>query len=194
MRRLFIIAASLMLPTSAFAHAGAPGHDLAYGFAHPLGGLDHMLAMVAVGTLAAIMGGRAIWALPLSFVTMMLAGFALGMMYPSLPLAELGIVLSIIAIGGAVAWAGPISLAAAMPLVGAFSVFHGYAHGAEAPVEAALLPYVAGFVIATALLHAGGLAATQALLQLSNRQDRAMGSLAGGAFVLSGVGLLMGWL
>jgi len=194
MRRLFIIAASFVFPATAFAHTGAAGHDLTYGFAHPLGGLDHVLAMVAVGTLAATLGGRAIWALPLSFVTMMLAGFALGMLQLNLPLAEFAIVLSVIAIGGVIAWAGPLSLAAAIALVGAFSVFHGYAHGMEARVAASALPYIAGFVAATALLHATGLAATQALLRLSNRHRRTIGRITGGAFALGGIGLLLGWL
>tara|TARA_R110002020_G_scaffold17746_11_gene61910 strand:+ start:333 stop:917 length:585 start_codon:yes stop_codon:yes gene_type:complete len=194
MRRLFIIAASFLIPTTAFAHTGAMGHDLAHGFAHPLGGLDHVLAMVAVGTLAATLGGRASWALPLSFVTMMVAGFALGMLQLNLPLAEFAIVLSVIAIGGAIAWAGPLSLAAAMALVGAFAVFHGYAHGMEAPVSASALPYISGFVAATALLHAAGLAGTLALLRLSKRHGHAIGRITGGAFVLGGLGLLLGWL
>ena len=193
MRKFPIVAASFLFPATAFAHSGAPGHDLAYGFAHPLGGLDHVLAMVAVGILAALIGRRAIWALPLSFVAMMVAGFGLGMMHLNLPLAELGIAVSVIAIGGAIAWAGALSLPAAMALVGVFSVFHGYAHGIEAPADLSVLPFVAGFVTATALLHALGVVSALAAVRLSTRLGRSFVRAGGGLVALGGVGILLGW-
>jgi len=195
MRKLPIVAASFLFPATAFAHTGGPpGHDLAYGFAHPIGGLDHLLAMVAVGVLAALLGGRAPWRLPLCFMAMMSAGFALGMSHMGLPLAEVAIALSVVAIGGAIAWARPMSPTAAMVLVGAFALFHGYAHGLEVPTNTSALPYVAGFVSATALLHALGLAASVAILGLSQRHGKSIVRVAGGAFLLGGVGLLLGWL
>ena len=105
MRRALLATAFALAPTLAFAHPGLPGHthDLATGFVHPFSGLDHILAMVAVGLLAAQLGGRALWAVPASFVAMMaLAGVA-GMSGIALPLAETGIALSVIVLGGAVA-------------------------------------------------------------------------------------------
>ena len=96
-----LLALSLIgLPSAAFAHTGVGTHDLVHGFMHPVGGLDHVLAMVAVGVFAVVLGGRALWAVPLSFVGMMGLGFVLGMNGITLPYAELAIALSSIVIGG----------------------------------------------------------------------------------------------
>src|SRR5688572_17148307 len=128
--RLALATILALIPTAAFAHAGHGGHDgLLSGFMHPMGGLDHVLAMVAVGVFAAVLGGRALWLVPASFVAMMLAGFALGANGIDLPMVELGIALSSIVIGGAAALGRPMPVAAAMALVGTFAVFHGHAHG-----------------------------------------------------------------
>lgn len=151
-------AALVLLPQAALAH---PGHGAAVGaeagFLHPLMGADHVLAMVAVGLLAAVRGGRALWALPLSFLVLMSAGAALGMAGAAVPYAETGIALSIIVFGLAamVGLRAPVALLAA--LVGVFAVFHGYAHGAEMPETASGLSFGLGFLAATALLHAVGL-------------------------------------
>jgi urease accessory protein len=152
------VAALALLPQAALAH---PGHGAATGaeagFLHPLMGTDHILAMVAVGLLAALRGGRAIWALPLSFLALMSAGAGLGMAGVALPYAETGIALSIVVFGLAaiVGLRAPVALLAA--LVGVFAVFHGYAHGAEMPETASGLSFGLGFLAATALLHAAGL-------------------------------------
>lgn len=151
-------AALLFLPQAALAH---PGHGAATGagagFLHPLMGADHVLAMVAVGLLASLRGGRALWALPLSFLTLMCAGAGLGMSGVALPHVEAGIALSIVAFGLAaiVGLRAPVALLAA--LVGAFAVFHGYAHGTEMPETASGVAFGFGFLAATALLHAAGI-------------------------------------
>ena len=127
-----------------------------HGLSHPLGGLDHILAMVAVGMFAANLGRRAVWAVPLTFMSLMTLGGALGIAGIAVPFVEFGIALSIVVLGLAVAakWNWP--LAAAMALVGVFAVFHGHAHGAEMPVDAAGAEYAAGFILATGVLHIVG--------------------------------------
>jgi len=183
------------LPTAALAHTGiGDTAGFAHGFAHPIGGLDHVLAMVAVGVFAAVLGGRALLLVPLSFVAMMAVGFLLGLNGVALPLVELAIALSAIVIGAAAAWGRPMPVAAAMALVGVFAVFHGHAHGAEMPADAGGLAYALGFIAATALLHLGGIAATLGLARLAGRFGRPLARLAGGLFALGGVGVLAGWL
>ncbi len=183
------------LPTAALAHTGVGDTaGFAHGFLHPVGGLDHVLAMLAVGVLAALLGGRALLLVPLSFVAMMAVGFLLGIGGVALPLVELGIALSVIVIGGAAAWGGRLPLAAAMSLVGVFAVFHGHAHGAEMPADATGLAYALGFVAATALLHLAGIGLALGATRLAGRFGRPLARLAGGLVALGGVGLLAGWL
>jgi urease accessory protein len=144
-------------PTGAFAHPGHDGAGLVHGFLHPLGGLDHIIAMVAVGLLAARLGGRALWLVPASFVaTMALAGLA-GMAGAGLPYAETGIALSVVVLGAVAAFGVAMPVAVAMGLVAFFAVFHGYAHGIEMPETVSSLAYGTGFVAATALLHGIGI-------------------------------------
>lgn len=192
--RLFLALTTLLLsPSLALAHSGHAG-GFVDGFEHPIGGIDHVLAMVAVGVFAFVLGGRALWAVPLSFVGMMLVGFLLGSAQIGLPHVELGIAVSSIAIG-ALAAAGrslPVSLAAV--LVGIFAVFHGHAHGAEMPADAGGLTYGLGFLVATGLLHLIGIGVTAAVAKLVGRHGTAIARLAGGALTLGGVGVLAGWL
>jgi urease accessory protein len=157
---------------------------------HPLGGLDHILGMVAVGVFAAVLGGRALWLVPLSFVGMMTAGFLLGAGGLTLPFVELGVALSSIVIGGLAASRGPMPVWAATGIVGLFAVFHGVAHGSEMPATADGLQFAAGFIAATALLHAIGIGAATLVGRLGRRGVQ----LAGGAFALGGIGVLAGWL
>jgi len=195
MRLLLALAVLALSPTLAFAHTGAGDTmGFAHGFGHPLGGLDHVLAMLAVGVLAAVLGGRALWLVPLSFMTVMLVGFALGLAQVDLPLVELGIALSSVVIGLAAMARRPLPLAAAMALVGVFAIFHGHAHGAEMPATTEGLGYAAGFLAATALLHLAGLGATIAMRRLTGRHARLVARVAGGAIALGGAGLLAGWL
>jgi len=155
---LRIAAASLgLVPTLAFAHPSHESAGLLTGFLHPLGGVDHIIAMVAVGLLAARIGGRALWLVPASFVaTMAVAGLG-GMAGAPLPYAETGIALSVVVLGAVAAFGVAMPVAVAMGLVAFFAVFHGYAHGIEMPETVSGLAYGAGFVAATALLHGVGI-------------------------------------
>ena len=193
--RAILTALFLLIPTAAFAHPGhIEGLGIASGFMHPVSGLDHILAMVAVGVFAFVLGGRALFLVPLSFVGMMAVGFLLGANGVNLPFVELGIALSSIVIGGVAASGRSMPVAAAMSLVGVFAVFHGHAHGAEMPANAGGLEYAAGFMAATALLHAVGITAAMGVARLTGRFGRPLAQIAGGVFALGGIGVLAGWI
>lgn len=195
MRLLLALAILALSPTLAFAHTGVGGTaGFFHGFEHPIGGIDHVLAMLAVGVFAFVLGGRALWLVPLSFVGMMIVGFALGVAQIEVPFVELGIALSSIVIGAAAAMGRPMPVALAMALVGVFALFHGHAHGAEMPETAGGLTYALGFVMATALLHITGIAAALGGARIIGHHGKAVAQLAGGAFALGGIGLLAGWL
>jgi urease accessory protein len=183
------------IPTAAFAHPGhGPEIGLASGFMHPMGGLDHMLCMVAVGVFAFVLGGRALWLVPLSFVGMMAVGFLLGLEGVTVPFVEFGIGLSSVVIGAVAAYGRSMPVAAAMALVGLFAVFHGHAHGAEMPQDAGGLQFALGFMPATALLHVAGIAVALGASRIAGRFGRPLARIAGAAFALGGVGVLAGWL
>ncbi|HYD32646.1 MAG TPA: HupE/UreJ family protein [Azospirillaceae bacterium] len=155
-----LVAALALVPQAAFAHTfGAEGYGFAHGFAHPVGGWDHLLAMIAVGLWAAQRGGQAFWTLPLAFVTSMILGGALGMSGVELPQVELGIAGSVVALGALITVQARFPLALCLSIVGGFGLFHGGAHGAEMPTAAAPVLYALGFALSTALLHATGVAA-----------------------------------
>jgi urease accessory protein len=158
--RLAVLSLALAtLPTAAFAHPGSgDASGFTHGFMHPMGGLDHVLAMVAVGLLASRLGGRALWLVPFSFVTMMILGGIAGASGVNLPFVELGISGSILVLGFAIALGRQLPTVLAMSLVGFFGIFHGHAHGTEMPVDAQGFAFGAGFVLATALLHVSGMA------------------------------------
>ncbi len=153
-----------MISLAAFAGAAEAhvGHGSTVGFTsgltHPLSGFDHILAMLAVGLIAARLGGKALWAVPAAFVGMMVVGGALGMNGFELPYVELGIIASVIALGAAATLNFRSPLWAATGLAGFFALFHGHAHGAEMPLADSGVTYAMGFVVATALLHGLGLA------------------------------------
>jgi urease accessory protein len=140
----------------ALAHPGH-GDGLAGGLVHPLTGLDHVLAMVAVGLWASQLGRRAMLLLPLVFPAVMVVGAVMGGHGVVLPWTEAGIVASVLVLGAAVAFGWRVPVAAGAALVGVFALFHGYAHGAEFAGGGSALLYGAGFVIATVALHAVGL-------------------------------------
>lgn len=174
---------AMFASTPAFAHLDPLEHgSFAAGFSHPLFGLDHILAMVGVGLWASLLGGRAIWAVPLAFVGTMALGFAAAMTPLALPLVEPVIAASVVVLGllALVAFRAPASLAALM--VAVFALFHGYAHGSELG-EAGALPYMAGFALATAALHAlglaGGLLAARLTCPLATRVAGALVALGG---------------
>lgn len=149
----------LLLANAASAHSESGGAvGFISGVRHPLSGLDHILAMIAVGLWGAQLGAPAIWLLPVCFPMAMAVGGMLGLMGEHLPGVEIGIALSACALGMAVACAWRPSLWMAALLVGFFALFHGHAHGVELPAGASGLTYSIGFVVVTGLLHALGIA------------------------------------
>jgi urease accessory protein len=181
-------AATVGLSTAAFAHVGDHSHmSLMQGLMHPLTGLDHILAMVAVGLWASQIGGRALWLLPLTFPAVMAAGAALGIGGVALPFVEAGIAVSVMVLGAAVALALRPSLALSVPLIGAFALLHGYSHGVELPASASALSYGAGFIAATLMLHMIGIGLGLAAARIPVRY---VARTAGGAIAALGVVLL----
>ena len=156
--RLVVAFATLALAQPAFAHeqVGVAG-GLASGLLHPLTGMDHLMAMVAVGIWGAQLGTPAIWVLPITFPLVMAFGGVLGALRIPLPMPEVAIALSALVLGAAVAIRLRLPFAAAAVVVAVFAVFHGHAHGAELPGSANPLAYGAGFVVATGLLHLCGI-------------------------------------
>lgn len=160
-------AASLVATGSVFAH---PGHEHASsfmtGFSHPMGGLDHLLAMVAIGLWAASIGGRALWAVPVAFVMTMILGGGLAVAGMSVPFVEQGILLSVIVLGALVLFAKRLPTLVCAAIAGAFALFHGAAHGMEMPLNANGMQYALGFALATAGLHAVGLGFGQVMAKI----------------------------
>jgi urease accessory protein len=128
------------------------------GFAHPLLGLDHVVAMVAVGLWGVFLGPPAIWLLPITFPIVMALGGAIAILGVPVPGVEIGIAASAIVLGGMIALAARPPLVIAALIVGAFAIFHGHAHGAELPPGTDAVAFSVGFVMATGLLHLAGIA------------------------------------
>lgn len=193
--RILVAAPLALLPSLALAH---PGHGEAigfsHGFLHPISGVDHILAMVLVGIFAWQLGGRALWAVPATFVAVMALGGALGMSGIAVPFVEIGIGLSVVVLGAIVALGVKAPVAVAMSVVGLFAVFHGHAHGAEMPEDAAGLAYGAGFMLATALLHLAGIAIGFGIGKAGEKYGPAVTRTVGGIAALAGMGLLLGAL
>jgi urease accessory protein len=188
-----IVATTLALTQAALAHSGADAATgLQSGFLHPLTGLDHLVAMVAVGLWGAQLGNPAIWVLPITFPLVMALGGLLGIAGVPLPLPEQAVAVSGIALGALVACRVRAPLAVAMLLVGGFAIFHGYAHGRELPQAADPLAYGAGFVVATGLLHLCGIAIGLLVRwPVGERAVRACGAaigLAGAYFLYAAIG------
>jgi urease accessory protein len=188
LRRSLFLLPFLLLPSLAQAH---PNHGsatgMASGLAHPFSGLDHLCAMIAVGLWAAQRGGRALWTVPLAFISVMTLGAMVGMGGLQVPYAEQGIVASVLILGLLIAGAVRLPLAASVILVGLFAVFHGYAHGAEMPATASGFAYGAGFVIATATLHLLGIGVGISAQKLTTEKTV---QYAGGAIAVCGVYLM----
>lgn len=183
MKAALVLAATL-LATPALAHPGHGVTGLAAGFAHPFGGLDHLLAMVAVGAWAAVAGDARRWAWPLCFVAAMAVGALLGGSH-ALPGTEVLIALSVVVLGAALAARWRPALALGGAAIAGFGLVHGWAHGAEAAGGPGL-GYLAGMLAATALLHGVGLALAQRATTLPALR------LAGGAMAAIGVVLAAG--
>jgi urease accessory protein len=155
----FLFALLITLAAPAFAHTdGDAAAGFVSGFLHPIGGWDHVVAMVAVGLWGAFLGRPAVWLLPIVFPLVMAFGGALGVLGVPVPGVEIGIAASAIVLGAMVAFAVKPPLWLAAVIVGAFAIFHGHAHGTELPDAASPVAYSLGFVIATGLLHAAGIA------------------------------------
>ena len=165
-------------PASAHMGTGLPGGFVS-GFEHPLSGFDHLLAMVSVGLWGAFLGRPLIVALPVIFPTVMAFGAVLGMAHTPMPPTEIGIALSVLTLGGLIAFAVKAPIWVACLIVGMFALFHGYAHGAELPSAADPVGYAVGFVLATGLLHVAGIG-----IGLLNERP-------GGAIVTRGLGALV---
>lgn len=150
--------AAALLPSFAYAHVSVgETSGFMHGLTHPLGGLDHVCAMLAVGIWAAQMGGRSVWAVPLTFVGVMALGGALPVLGITLHFVEQGIALSVLLLGVLIAAAIRLPLWLSGNIVGLFALWHGHAHGAEMPAAASGMTYALGFMLATALLHAAGI-------------------------------------
>lgn len=189
---LSALAALAFSASPALAHLDPTEHgSFMAGFTHPLFGTDHVLAMVAVGLWAAMLGGRAVWAVPAAFVGVMALGFAASFAGIDLPFVEPTILASVVAIGLLVALAVPVPLGAGMAVVGFFAFFHGYAHGGEMG-EATAFGYAAGFAVATALLHAAGVGLGLGIARaLSGGAGQLVTRAAGGVTALAGIWLMV---
>lgn len=156
--KMGLVALFAAIPALALAH---PGHEhttsFMTGFMHPMGGVDHLLAMLAIGLWAASLGGRALWAVPSAFVGTMLVGGFLAVAGVQVPFIEQGIVLSVILMGALLVGAARFPVAMCAGLAGLFALFHGAAHGLEMPLNANGAEYALGFAASTALLHVAGI-------------------------------------
>lgn len=187
-----VLAAAAGLPETALAHSGhGLTHGFTAGFQHPFGGVDHLLAMFAVGLLAVQLGGRAIWLVPAAFVLTMIAGSLAGFAGVPAPGTEFAILISIVAIALPVAFALGMPVVAAMAWVALFAFFHGYAHGAELPVGAGAAPYIAGFALATALIHTAGIGVGLFAARIVSHGQRMALRLAGSAVTIAGLALFV---
>lgn len=153
-----VLAALILAARPAFAHPNA-GLSVGFvsGFMHPLTGIDHILAMVAVGIWGTQLRKPAIWLLPVTFPLVMSVGGALGVRGVPLPAVEIGVAASAVVLGFMIVLAARPPIAAAAFIVGSFAIFHGYAHGVELPKAAYPLAYGVGFVLSTGLLHLTGI-------------------------------------
>ena len=193
--RLIAAVLAAILPSLAMAHAG---HDHTAGFmaglTHPFSGVDHMLAMVAVGLLAGRLGGAALWQVPTSFVAMMACGTMLGMAHIPLPIVETGIAISIVVFGALLASSRPLTVATTTALVACFALFHGHAHGTEAAADISGTAYAAGLMWASALLHLGGVLIAVMLMRVLHAQGEKVLQIGGGAIAAAGVAVFAGIL
>jgi urease accessory protein len=189
--RFVLVTTAIALASSpAFAH---PGHDLGHtalqGLLHPVSGVDHLLAMLAVGLLAFSLGGRALWMVPLAFVFMMAVGGVLGATGVEMLGIEQGIAASVLVLGVLLVVAARLPMILAVLLAGAFAVFHGAAHGLEGAAGGTVsASYFAGFLLTTLVLHCAGIALGAAFTEKNGMLQRATGAALGFAGLLMIIG------
>jgi urease accessory protein len=157
---------------------------LMHGMSHPVGGADHLLAMLAVGLWAVQTGGRAVWIVPAAFVMVMILGGVLGFSGIAIPFIEEGILVSVLVLGTLIAGAFKFPIVISTMVVGVFAIFHGHAHGTEMPLAMGAFSYSIGFALATAMLHVMGMAAGFWLQKLNLEM---LNRVMGGAIALSGI-------
>jgi urease accessory protein len=187
-----VIALLILGVTPALAHVGhGATASFAAGIAHPLGGLDHVAVMIAVGLWAALNGGRALWLWPVTFVGVMIIGGVLGMAHVALPFVEPGILASVVALGLLVALAVDLPVWLGGMIVAVFALLHGHAHGSEVAENVGGIQYMAGFALATATLHLTGIGFAQ---MMTRGQLRPAIRAAGGLCVFVGLVLVGGAL
>jgi urease accessory protein len=178
----------LLTPVMLFAHPDmGQATGFWHGFSHPLTGLDHILAMFAIGIWAVQVGGKAIWAIPLSFVGMMIVGGILGMSGVRIPYVETGIVMSVMVLGVLIIASARLPLAAGMLIAGIFAIFHGHSHGTEIPNAAMGITYSIGFAISTLLLHLSGI---DFALFIGNKAKTQLLRYAGATIAIAGIIML----
>jgi len=186
------IAITLLIPNIASAHTGVGDTSgFWHGLAHPIGGLDHILAMVAVGLWAAQIGGKALWIVPSAFMLAMASSSVLG--HFGLPLlgVEQGILVSDFVLGLLLLFAARLPLAVSAGIVAVLAIFHGYAHGAEMPSTASGLAYGFGFILSTATLHLAGIGMGLAIDRYQPKFQAQLFRLGGGAVVIGAVYVLV---
>jgi urease accessory protein len=175
----------------AFAHTGhGDAGGFAHGFMHPIGGLDHVLVMMAVGLYAVRLGGRALWLMPATFIAVMAFGGLLGTLRIADPFFEIGVAMSVVVLGLAVARRANMPTITAIAVVGLVATVHGYVHGAEMSGDVSGYAYAAGFMLATALLHGAGIALGLAAGRFAALGGWRIAQAAGGAMALAGVAML----
>ena len=180
-----LLAYVAILPVAEAHTFGSQGAGLMAGLTHPFVGLDHLLAMIAVGIWAGQLGGRAVWLIPLTFVSVMTAAATLASFGLLLPLVEPAIACSVLVLGLLIAGSVRLPTSVGVHLVSLFAVFHGYAHGLELPQAASPILYGAGFVLATALVHGLGIG-----FALNSRQHKMLQRIAGYSLIAAS-GLLL---
>lgn len=188
MNVLLIALAISFIPSTVYAHEGGnlPLGGFLSGLVHPVLGYDHLLAMLSVGILSAQIGGRAIWTVPATFVSVMAFGGVLGLIDIGISITEIGIALSLVILGSIIASERRLPIVLAMIGVGFFAIFHGYAHGTEMPQTAEPVTYAFGFLTGTALIHIAGVLVGD----ISKRYQRGPQVLQVGGGLIAIVGLL----
>lgn len=186
---LSILGLLVFLPNFAFAHTGVGNTTgLASGFSHPIGGLDHLLAMIAVGIWAALMGDKATWVVPSVFVLLMLLGGILGVSGIKVPFTEIGVLASVIILGLFISAKIKTPVFISSLVVGLFAIFHGHAHGTEMPLASEPISYCFGFTMVTILLHIVGIAIGLSFNKWASEKSF---RLAGASVTLFGIYLLV---